>query len=92
MAELVKDRALDRAEAKPKNAVIEVVQAMHKLSLEEKAILLEYLARALQCGIRRETVKDVTWDEFIDMTYGSLADDPIELPERFKARERETME
>ena len=63
---------------------MEVVQAMHKLTLEEKAQLLEYLSRALQYGIRQESFKDVSWEEFIDMTYGSLADDPIELPERFK--------
>lgn len=71
---------------------MEVVAAMHKLTLEEKAQLLEYLSRALQYGIRREAFKDVSWEEFIDMTYGSLADDPIELPERFKHREAESLE
>ena len=56
----------------PKSALMEVVNAMHKLTLEEKAQLLEYLGRALQLGIRREAFKDVSWEEFIDSSFGSL--------------------
>ncbi len=84
MAEILRHEAAGEIAAGSKSALMDVVQAMHKLTLEEKAQLLEYLSRALQYGIRRESFKDVSWEEFIDMTYGSLADDPIELPERFK--------
>ena len=84
MAEILRHEAADEIVAGSKSALMDVVQAMHKLTLEEKAQLLEYLSRALQYGIRQESFKDVSWEEFIDMTYGSLADDPIELPERFK--------
>ena len=85
MADLVKDEASDEVAAGSKSALMEVVQAMHKLTLEEKAQLLEYLSRALQYGIRQQEYKDISWEKFLDMTYGSLADDPIELPDRFKA-------
>lgn len=84
MAELLKDKTSEEAVAGSKSALMEVVQAMHKLSLEEKAQLLEYLSRALQYGIRREAFNGISWEEFIDKTYGSLSDDPIELPERYK--------
>ena len=85
MADFVKDKASDEVAADSKSALMEVVQAMHKLTLEEKAQLLEYLSRALQYGIRQQEYKDISWEEFLDMTYGSLADDPIKLPDRFKA-------
>lgn len=91
MADLTKGKASDEVAVGSKSALMEVVGAMHKLTLEEKAQLLEYLSRALQYGIRQEAYKDISWEEFIDMTYGSLADDPIELPERFKEREPESL-
>lgn len=57
---------------------MDVVQAMHKLTLEEKAQLLEYLSRALQYGIRREAFKDISWEEFIERSFGSLPDFTLE--------------
>ena len=92
MADLIKDEASSDEPVGSKSALMEVVAAMHKLTLEEQALLLEYLSRALQYGIRRESFKDVSWEEFINRSFGSLADDPIELPERFKEREPESIE
>lgn len=92
MADLVKDKATAAEAAGPTSALMEVVQAMHKLTLQEKAQLLEYLSRALQYGIRREAYKDISWEEFLDLTYGSLADDPIELPDRFKTQAQDVSE
>ncbi len=86
MADLLKDKASDEVTVGSKSALMAAVQATHELTLEEKAQLLEYLSRALQYGIRQEAYKDMSWKEFLDMTYGSLADDPIELPDRFKAQ------
>ena len=40
---------------------MEVVVAMHRLTLEEKAQLLEYLSRALQYGIRQEAYRKKTY-------------------------------
>ena len=72
MADLIKDQASSDEAMGSKNALMEVVAAMHKLTLEEQAQLLEYVSRALQYGIRREAFKDLSWEEFIDSTYGSL--------------------
>ncbi len=91
MAEMVKDKSSDRAAPGSEGALMDAVQAMHKLTLQEKAQLLEYLSRSIQHGVRQVAYEDMSWEEFIDMTYGSLAHDPIDLPERFKAREREKM-
>ena len=90
MADLVKDKASEEVADGSKSALMEVVRAMHRLTLEEKAQLLEYLSRALQYGIRLEKYKDLSWEEFVDMTYGSLADDPIELPDRFTAQAQDS--
>lgn len=54
------------------NALLEVVRAMHKLTLGEKAQLLEYLSRALQHDIRQQAYKNISWDEIIDSSFGSL--------------------
>ena len=72
MAEMVTDRESDEAAAGSKSALMEVVKAMHKLTLEEQAQLLEYLSRALQYGIRREAFKDVSREEFVERSFGSL--------------------
>ena len=81
---MMQDEGSEAVAAKSNSALMEVVQAMHKLTLQEKAQLLQYLSRALQYGIRQEANKDISWEQFLDRTYGSLADDPIELPDRFK--------
>lgn len=72
MADLTTDKASEGTAVESKSALMEVVAAMHKLTLEEKALLLEYLSRALQFGIRREAFKDISWEEFIDSSFGSL--------------------
>lgn len=72
MADLTTDKATDEVAAGSKSALMEVVAAMHKLTLEEKAQLLEYLSRALQYGIRREAFKDISWEEFSERSFGSL--------------------
>ena len=72
MTEVTKDKALDAEAVGSQSALMEVVAAMHKLTLEEKAQLLEYLSRALQYGIRREAFKDVSWEEFSERSFGSL--------------------
>lgn len=78
MADLVKNKASDVAVAGSESALMDVVQAMHKLTLEEKAKLLEYLSRALQYGIRQEEYKDISWEEFIDRSFGSLPEFTLE--------------
>jgi hypothetical protein len=78
MAEILRDEAADEIVAGSKSALMDVVQAMHKLTLEEKAQLLEYLSRALQYGIRREAFQDESWEEFIDRSFGSLPDFTLE--------------
>ena len=78
MADLVKDEASDEVAAGSKSALMKAVQAMHKLTLEEKAQLLEYLSRAIQYGIRQEEYKDISWEEFIDRSFGSLPDFTLE--------------
>ena len=54
------------------SALMQVVRAMRKLTLEEKAKLLEHLSRDLQYGIRQQERKDKSWDANPDTTHGSL--------------------
>ena len=49
MAEVLKDKASREVAVGSKNALMDVVQAMQKLTLEEKAQLLEYLSR-MRCN------------------------------------------
>ncbi len=47
------------------SALLEVARAMQKLTLEEKAQLLEYLSRALQHDIKQQQYKETPQDEHI---------------------------
>ena len=86
MAHVVKDKASDETSASANSALTKALRAMHQLTFEEKVQLLEFLSRSLQHDIKLGAYKDISWEEFLEMTYGSLADDPIELPDRFKAQ------
>ncbi len=56
----------------------EALKLMNRLTLVEKVRLLEDLSTALRQDLETEAYKHIPWQQFIDLTYGSLADDPIE--------------
>jgi len=56
----------------------EAVQLTSRLTLVEKVRLLEYLSAVLKQDIEIEAYKHIPWEKFLELTYGSLADDPIE--------------
>ena len=56
----------------------EAVQLTARMTLVEKVRLLEYLSQALKEDIETEAYRHMPWEQFIDLTYGSMADDPIE--------------
>jgi len=60
------------------NVYEQAVQLTSHMTLAEKARLLEHLSTALKHDIETEAYKHMPWEQFIDLTYGSLADDPIE--------------
>ena len=56
----------------------EAVQLTSRMTLAEKVLLLEHLSIALKQDIETEAYRHMPCEQFIDLTYGSLADDPIE--------------
>lgn len=56
----------------------EALQLTSRLSLAEKVRLLEHLSTSLKHDLETEAYKHIPWEQFLDLTYGSLADDPIE--------------
>jgi hypothetical protein len=56
----------------------EAVQLTNGMSVVEKVRLLEHISTALKHDLEIEAYKHIPWDQFLDLTYGSLADDPIE--------------
>lgn len=60
------------------NSYDEAVQLTNRLTLVEKVRLLEHLSTSLKHDLEVEAYKHIPWEQFIDLTYGSLADDPIE--------------
>lgn len=56
----------------------QVIQLTSHMTLAEKARLLEYLSTELRHDLETEAFKHMPWEQFITLTYGSLADDPIE--------------
>ncbi len=60
------------------NTYDQVIQLTNHMTLAEKARLLEHLSMTLRHDLETEAYKQMPWEQFIDLTYGSLADDPIE--------------
>lgn len=56
----------------------EAVQLTSRMTLAEKVLLLEHLSAVLRQDIETEAYRHMPWEQFIDLTYGSLVDDPIE--------------
>ena len=88
MVEAVKRKSADGLAEGSSIALMEALQATLKLTLEEKAQLSEFLSQSMQRDIRQESQNDLSWQAFLDRTFGCLADDPVDLPERIKAREQ----
>jgi hypothetical protein len=70
----------------------EALQLTSKLSLVEKVKLLEHLSVALKQDLETEAYKQMPWEQFIELTYGSLADDPIERNQPLQPDVRDEIE
>ena len=62
------------------------------MTLVEKVRLLEHLSTALKEDIETEAYRHMPWEQFIDRTYGSLADDPIERDQPLHPDKRDEIE
>jgi hypothetical protein len=56
----------------------QAIQLTSRMTLAEKVLLLQYLSAALKQDIETEAYRHMPWQQFLELTYGSLADDPIE--------------
>ncbi len=70
----------------------QVIVLAERLSLVERARLLEYLSTGLKQDLEQEAFQRMPWHEFIERTAGSLADDPIERPPQPPLEDREPLE
>ncbi|MEO8391419.1 MAG: hypothetical protein ABI700_00365 [Chloroflexota bacterium] len=70
----------------------ETVQLTKQLSVVEKVRLLEHLSTALKHDLEVEAFKHIPWDQFLNLTYGSLAHDPIERNQPLEADQRDAIE
>jgi hypothetical protein len=70
----------------------EAVTVTEKLTLAEKARLVEHLSASLRHALEVEAYKRMPWNEFIERTAGILADDPIERPAQLPLEQREPLE
>lgn len=72
--------------------VDEAIQLTNRLTLAEKARLMEHLSAALRHDLELEAYKHMPWEQFLDLTYGSLAHDPIERNQPLEADVRDEIE
>ena len=70
----------------------EAVQLTNRMTLAEKVLLLEHLSTALKHDLELEAYKHIPWEQFLDLTYGSLADDPIERNQPLEPDVRDEIE
>ncbi|MEM6281844.1 MAG: hypothetical protein AAF787_06600 [Chloroflexota bacterium] len=60
----------------------EAVQITEKLSPVEKIKPLEQLSASLRYQMEIEAHRHIPWEQFVDSTYGILADSPIQRGEQ----------
>ena len=70
----------------------EVIHLTSRMSMVERVRLLEYLSAMLKHDIEVEAYKHIPWDQFLDLTYGSLADDPVERNQPLQPDVRDEIE
>lgn len=56
----------------------QVALLAEQLSLAEKVRLLERLSSAVKHDLELEAYKHIPWEQFLNLTYGSLENDPVE--------------
>ncbi|MGB7337473.1 MAG: hypothetical protein WBC91_01165 [Phototrophicaceae bacterium] len=69
-----------------------VMTLTSQLTLAEKLHLLEHISVSVRQDIVRNVHQEMAWEDFLDLTYGSLADDPIKRPEPLQFEDRDTIE
>lgn len=74
------------------NVYEETLQLTTRLSIVEKVRLLEHLSTALKYDLEIEAYKHIPWEQFLELTYGSLADDPIERNQPLEPDVRDEIE
>ena len=70
----------------------EVIELTEQMSLIEKVRLMEHLSTSVKKNMELEVYRQMPWQEFLDATYGSLADDPIERDQPLEADVRDSIE
>lgn len=70
----------------------EAVQLTNHMTLAEKVLLLEHLSSLLKQDIETEAYRHMPWEQFLDLTYGSLAHDPIERDQPLEVDQRDEIE
>lgn len=70
----------------------EAIQLTNRLTLPEKILLLEHLSVSLKQDMTTESYRHIPWEQFLELTYGSLADDPIERNQPLHADIRDEIE
>jgi hypothetical protein len=74
------------------NVLDEAIELTNHISLLEKVRLLEHLSLSLKHEVELEAYKHIPWEQFLDLTYGSLAHDPIERDQPLNADVRDEIE
>jgi hypothetical protein len=70
----------------------DALQLTNRMSLFDKVRLMEHLSTMLKSELEVEAFKHIPWNQFIDLTYGSLADDPLERQQPLQADIRDEIE
>jgi hypothetical protein len=70
----------------------QAIQLTDRLTLADKVRLLEYLSGSLKHDLETEAYKHIPWEQFVELTYGSLADDPIERDQPLSPDARDEVE
>lgn len=70
----------------------QAVELVSRMTLADKAQLLQFLSTSLRDDLTTEAYKHMPKEEFIKLTYGSLADDPIERNQPLRPDVRDQIE
>lgn len=60
------------------NLYEEALEITKRLTLAQKVLLLEHLSTSLKEDMETEAYRHMPWEQYMALTYSSLADEPLE--------------
>jgi len=70
----------------------QAIDIIRRISVDDKLLMLGYLRKSLQKELTQDQFKHLSWGDFLDLSYGLMADNPMEERPPFSPPEQDAVE